>query len=137
MQASTSKDTANEDVSYTFQMRRVSQCKQIVHAMIMEIQLRSEQQVSDAFCLRVFCLLKSSTDPLKYLSHHSYHISAWKYPSDFPSSTMRSLMKHSRSRTTPLRSASPTRSLRYALDDLSISRNTSRLDRTYADPVLK
>ncbi|XP_065062894.1 spermatogenesis-associated protein 6-like isoform X1 [Rhopilema esculentum] len=61
---------------------------------------------------------------------------SWKYSTDFPSSTLRSTAKHTRSRTTPIRSASPTRSLRYALDDLHL-KDTLQPSKTYADPVLR
>eukprot|EP00794_Sanderia_malayensis_P012193 gene12193-13449_t len=63
---------------------------------------------------------------------------SWKYSTDFPSSTTRSTKsKHNRSLTTPLRSSSPTRSLRYALDDLDLQASINSASKTYTDPVLR
>ena len=67
---------------------------------------------------------------------------AWKYSVDFPntSRTSRRRGRHSRSATEPAsfsssyRSPSPTRSLRFALDDLDI---TSGLSRSYTDATLR
>ena len=68
----------------------------------------------------------------------SESIPAWKYSVDFPSSsTSRRRGRHSRSATEPAsfvssyRSASPSRSLRFALDDLDIT------SRSYADAGLR
>jgi len=75
---------------------------------------------------RSFGLGSATVEPLPF----------WKYSTDFPSSSLRSTSRHNRSRTTPIRSASPTRSLRYALDDLDL-KSSIRAPKTYADPVLK
>ncbi|XP_046839233.1 spermatogenesis-associated protein 6-like isoform X3 [Xenia sp. Carnegie-2017] len=73
----------------------------------------------------------------------SESIPAWKYSVDFPTSTpltSRRRGRHSRSITEPTtftssyRSTSPTRSLRFALDDLDI---TSGLSRSYSDATLR
>ena len=68
------------------------------------------------------------------------YIAAWKYSEDFPASSSTRRKAHSRSATEPMtlsqsyRPASPSRSLRYALDDLDISQNSWK---NFSDPVLR
>ncbi|XP_028405873.1 serine/arginine repetitive matrix protein 1-like isoform X1 [Dendronephthya gigantea] len=84
-----------------------------------------------------------SLSPSKRLDGNatSQSIPAWKYSVDFPrSSETRRRPRHSRSATEPasfassFRSPSPSRSLRFALDDLDI---TSGLSRSFTDATLR
>lgn len=61
---------------------------------------------------------------------------SWKYSTDFPSSNRYTVSRHNRSLTTPARAASPTRSLRYALDDLEL-KSTLRDTKSSTDPLLR
>ncbi|KAK3722101.1 hypothetical protein QZH41_019848 [Actinostola sp. cb2023] len=83
-----------------------------------------------------------STSPTRQLSRLGMSavepLPSWKYSEDFPSMT--STRKHNRSSTAPLslsfsaRPSSPSRSLRYALDDLNVSATSYK---RFSDPLLR